>query len=278
MTKASTSRRERRRHSQMNERTTIIAVDFGHDQVITGLKAPDENGQFPNGFEFYGERGEVVVPKQIKIGSAYKRASNKLKHLTSGPADPSAIQLEPNRHLKSFAHVFAVDTNTITVGSVVVSVTASLRATHIDIDGSGAWSAQIEPLPMIEFHDARVPPERLGWRAVLQMMATFHLTGRTALIVDSELGSHDALNRREAEIVPGVLLPDEVTLVYGSSDAGTVESVGNKMLAVCDREARAVFRRIRLGDEGSASPFRRGGSECASFRHWPKPKLTSEHG
>lgn len=93
--------------------------------------------------------------------------------------------------------------------------------------------------------DAKHAPERLGWHHVVTVLELAKVTGRIALVVDSDLGSHATLNAREEELLPGFSLPPNFTLLYASADAGGTEYLANAALAMCNKQATKLIERIQ---------------------------------
>jgi hypothetical protein len=88
----------------------------------------------------------------------------------------------------------------------------------------------------------KVNPEQIGWHQIL----TKHLNSarmpdqRIAMVVDSELGFHRDINDRKKSYYMNNMLPDQLTLVYASSDADN-ETLGGKMIRMCDDMANKLF-------------------------------------
>ncbi len=243
---------ERRpRHSE-------VRVDFGRDQIITGMKVADDGT-----LAFFGPQGELVTPAHIETGSAYRRSKKDPKVLARSVMDPTTIHLDPNRALQRFAFVVAADTNTQEIQGTKVSVTASVLVSDIEIK-EPQWKATLVPQDAFEFHDAESPPERVGWADVVsRITSTPGISCPVALIVDSELGSLSAINARREPILGTFYLPDGVELLYASGDRGTAEFIGNAAIADCDRTASRLLESIRTsgmsGDyqQRAATPYRR---------------------
>lgn len=248
------------------ERMTMVWVDFGKEQVLSGMSLPNQGGELI----FYDEKGQPVRPKHIEVGVGYQRTKG-AKVITRAKSNPAVILTAVNNHLAGYSWVFAVDTNTRTVGPEAISVTAIVLLRDILVTGQ-RWSAKVVPQAFFEARDAQVPPERLGWRHLIWMIKKSYLEGQIAIFVDSELEEITGLNRRERELLPGFLLPENVVLLYASSDVGREELIGNKAIAECDREARDLIARIEAGE----APVRQFQEDmprfCRRYRLW-EPKI-----
>ncbi len=61
--------REAQKAPQRKRRMTMVWVDFGKDQVLSGMSAPNDRGEL----NFYDENGQPVAPRSIDIGVGYDR-------------------------------------------------------------------------------------------------------------------------------------------------------------------------------------------------------------
>ena len=178
------------------------------------------------------------------------------KTLSRVPQTEKEISFSSGDALKrNFDFVVAVDTNTRTIHGKQVSVTGVATAKHMIMPGPKGlvdyWKFDV-PF-CIEFVEVKAKPENLGWMAALeQLQVNGHIAAgpKIGMIVDSDLGNIPAYNSRKKEIVPGTLLPENVQLVYASSDAGK-ENLANKVLAIADSASSQVFSAIQSG----AVPF-----------------------
>ncbi|WP_411879909.1 hypothetical protein [Polaromonas sp. YR568] len=91
-------------------------------------------------------------------------------------------------------------------------------------------------------------PERAGMLALaLEHSNTLgDLALKRALVTDSDLGLHDAINARTMPLYGEVLLPPNFTLLYASGDTGTEAT--NRILAFCDKQAKATLRDMIAGN------------------------------
>ena len=260
------SKRKRARSKQVRKpRASEIRVDFGRPQVISGIHEADGGT-----LTFFGEQGEVVKPVRIEVGSVYTRPTKTPKVLTREPGEPGSIQLDLNQALLRFAFVIAVDTNTVVIDENGVSISVAVLIRDIEIAGQ-RWSAKLVPQDAFEFHDAAMPPERIGWwDAIRRFTAHPDVRGPIALVVDSELGAIAAINAREQPILDGFYLPEGVQLVYGCGDRGTQEFVSNAAIADCDRVASRLLDRVRK-ESPSGAYLQAVDAPYARYRYWRAP-------
>ena len=247
-------------------RASEIRVDFGRAQVLSGMHVSDDGT-----LTFFDERGNVVEPARIEVGSAYDRPKKTPKVLARLTAQPARIQLDPNRGLSRFDFVLAVDTNTVEIGTTRVSISVPVLVRDIEIT-AGRWNAKLVPQDAFEFHDATASPERIGWwEAIKRIDSSSEVRGSVAVIVDSDLDGLATLNARREEILEGFYLPDGHELLYGCGDRGTEEYIANAAIAHCDRVARRLLARAR--DQGCSGTYVAAtGVPYVRFRYWAPPR------
>lgn len=249
-------------------RTTGLRVDFGKDQTISAMSAPNELAELV----FSDEVGGPAIPKTIEVEVTYPRAKG-AKVLTRVPMDPTAIKTDVNRSLLRYDWVFAVDTNTRQFGGELVSVSVSLLLRNFEFT-SPTWSMNATEQIVMELRNPMQPPERLGWHHVLRACNQSGISGRVAVIVDSDLGVLSALNRRVQELLPAFLLPENVTLIYASGDAGGREFMGNRAISECDRRARTILNRIQNNQSPSMGFQTNMPHYCDRYRFWTPEEIT----
>jgi hypothetical protein len=225
-----------------------------------------------------GTDGKDIVPARVEIASIYDRDSGKVKVITRGPGTPSTIHIDANQVLYPYASVIAVDTNTREIRGARVSASVMLRV--IDV---GTLAPMVQPMAAVEFHDARESPEHLGWHyAIRTLEASFSRPSEfelsqaqrrdvrrgVAIVVDSDLDALSAINGRTRPYFNDLLLPPDLTLIYGSSDVGGTEFIANKAIAQCDTIAAQLLRMIEA-DPQDDKPYEVDPSlPFARFRRW----------
>jgi hypothetical protein len=140
---------------------------------------------------------------------------------------------------------------------------------------SSAFWAIVEPknvqfgsMGAVELRNAQGNPERVAWRLMVQGGAVYQLP--VGLIVDSELGLLEAINRREEPVEGSAFLPDGWQLIYASADTGQ-ELVPNRLLRQCDRHSSEILKTIA---KDPSSTVGLNASTDESFTHdrrWPAP-------
>ena len=129
------------------------------------------------------------------------------------------------------------------VGGATVSVTMAYLIGNLQV-GDEEWHAKLVAQGAVELHDCTEPPERAGWRLMIERARRSALVGSAAVIVDSELDGLSGMNEGGELFADGWCLPQGYTLVYASADRGTVEFVGSAALARCDRVATRLLEGV----------------------------------
>jgi hypothetical protein len=239
-------------------------MDFGGPATV-GIKFGADGS-----LSFHDERGQAVSPRLVEIGKSYDRANKKSKVITRSWVNPESINLDPNKNLAAFGSVVAVDTNTDRIADTRVSISVALLMQHIVSAGprSAAWSAKLTPLPAVEFHDSADPPEIFGWLEIIERARQLGLKGQVGVVVDHDMNRLTEYNSRKAPLLLGVPLPDDITLIYASAERGTEEHIANAAMALCDRNASRILKRLKA--EGLQGDYEDGtGRSCRRYRYWP---------
>lgn len=161
-----------------------------------------------------------------------EKTVNKLFTPTGEPA------LDADAALDLFGVSVAIDTNTRLIRGRRRSVTGIVIADKI------AWGVpfcmEAADLPVGE-------EERLGWgQALVHLLrhGFLKLKESTAIVVDAHLGALESINRREQELVDGLLIPKPWKLCYASADVGA-EFRPNQLIRHADRASAAVLNYIQ---------------------------------
>lgn len=91
-------------------------------------------------------------------------------------------------------------------------------------------------------------PERAGMLALAleHCVKPGDLALKRAIVTDSDLGLHDAINAGTIPLYGDILLPPNFTLLYASGDTGTEAT--NRILAFCDKQAKTTLRAMLAGE------------------------------
>jgi len=218
-----------------------------------------------NRIEFPDSRVDFIQQQVL-----YQRGSGKDKVLSVVPgATDDGGYLETLDQLRnSVDFLFAVDTNTKAIRGRRVSfcvsywVPRALRLCGLTFPFCAYTVFEINDVIL------GINPECAGWCLVIREIAKsplWNMGCRIGVVVDSELGAIRQMNLREVPFFGNELLPENVTLIYASADAGG-NALPNRMISYCDRLAT----RIASSFEERGTPLntrQNGGSAFFGYRH-----------
>ena len=241
-----------------------VALDFNTQKVV-GVK---DGQSFP-----------LIGKNRIE----YKRSrDNKVDKILHASSSPSAdTWFSTNHQLLAYDHLIAVDTNTNHLNGSDVSITAAYHVIPRSREPEQAF-CHARVIAIFESWNVQCKPENLGWwqilHAIQQQPEDF--TGSIGLVVDSDLGKHQAFNDRTEPIVSDFYLPENVTIIYGS-DKGGAEHLSTKLIKYCHNLAADLFKNQNLvmntdnlhsGLEGVYTHFRQWDTEQMDLRSFCKIK------
>lgn len=219
-----------------NSRTAKQRIEYVSATVnaVDGKLEVTYDGQH-NGFVF-----DNLVPGSLHQKIVYERDSGKEKVLVSTPCGDEIGRFETTENLrKNFDFLFAVDTNT----RIVAEESTSISVSYFVPNSLSTYTKAIPFLPFCAFEIncivSGVNPETVGWHVLFEELRSagmFQCSKRIGVTVDSELGKLIEINRRNIPYYESHLLPDEIQLVYASSDTGK-EFIPNQKISYCDRMA-----------------------------------------
>ena len=210
-------------------------IYFGHHEKFQGLSfdRDEVSAILPS-----GERQKV---DWIFSQMEYARASKSSKILYSIPGN---AVLDLPSHLASHLDVFfAVDTNTKQIGEHKVSASSILQCRVKKINQEQI-QISTDRVAAIIFMDApNGLAEKYSWAAWVDMICSspnYKDSLRIAFITDHDLNSHSKLNAGELPIIGNFYLPNNITLLYASSDVGK-ENILNSLISMCDKHAKSIL-------------------------------------
>lgn len=243
------------------KRFVSLQMDIKNLQELEGFVL-DFNSQKILGLKD-GQPHPLIGSAQLEFKRERKNKEAKMLHSSSSAGAESYFSA--NHQLFTYDHIIAVDTNTNYVCGSSVSITAAYHfipkyITSNSLSGCGSILALLEHWNVVE------KPENLGWWQILQALreSIDFFKGKIALIVDSDLGEHQAFNSREKPIYKDFYLPKDVTIIY-ASDVGSFEHLSTKMIKYCHDIASELYKNenllinikdLRPGIEGQFSHFR----------------------
>jgi hypothetical protein len=216
------------------------------------FKATANNDGFINiGFD---EMGRLDCPEADKssvcVYKGYMRDSGKEKVISKTFSfEGMAYRSQRDHIINNFDSIAAIDTNDFKFSGRNLSISASFFCEKL----KKSASTLVEALPMPFFIIENIQPglnsEIVGWYLFIKhIVPLLKLTkaSKLALVVDSELGKHQAINCRESPYYREHLLPENIGLIYASTDTGT--DLPNNLIKECDRNSRKLYNQIQTGE------------------------------
>ncbi len=226
------------KRSKRKNRHKRVGLDFDHDVVISGI------GQNPDGsLTFFGADGNPLNIQAGFAGAGYER--------TKGPKTtfqiPDAGQAVASQAaaLKRYARIVGADTNSRTHGGETGCVSVFCQLKDLTWEGQ-KWSAEVEPLWALEFHEPQKASERIGWRHLLAWADKLGWIGvdkSLLIVVDAFLDELHDINQRRTPVIDDFMLPNGVQIAYASADVAG-DSPLNGLMTRCDRFANGVLEHV----------------------------------
>lgn len=244
-------------------RSVSVTLDMGKPVTANAFRMS------PVGDIFLLNNDEMLMHERAHVATSYLRVKGP-KVLNRVELQNDRLTTNPNSSLLKFDRLFAVDTNTKTVGSERVSVAAILLA-RLE-QKSPLCFLHFSIINCLEFRNVSENPEKIAWKKTIQLIManpSFNLDITFGLIVDSDLGNIDAYNSRTLPIVGSFYLPSNFQLLYASSDAGR-EYAANRLISECDREAALLLKAIISELPNKTSLVQVSGEPYTHYRTWNK--------
>lgn len=254
--------------------TTGTFIDLNHQIQIIELrivdmsrKKQDQENKIPREHWIIGHSSELVSeitiaydpatgtpsikeldPATLRSQIAHARDSGKDKVITSMPIDSFDCFNDGflGRMRRQYDYVIAVDTNTEQQRIDDFKVSACFISCIVEPLANIKEQIKYEHLAAYLILDAgdEGNAERIGWHLV----ATVHLNTpflkdkRIAIVTDSELGDHIAINTREKPYYRDNFLPTNMSLLY-ARDKG--DEFTNKMIKMNDINGRHFMKFVK---------------------------------
>ena len=194
--------------------------------------------------------GNVIVPESMERTISYPREKKSPKIQSKSTVSQRYLSFSGVHELTEFDSVFVIDTNTKTVRENQISV-ACFACLSFKKEGSGIRVIHEEKLNYYEFVNIPigVNPEKLAIYKVAKDVE-FSINRRSPLnvvfITDSDIQSHEPINKREVAMFGDNFLPEGCKLHYASADTGS--EWANKIIRFCDSQATQLLQSIERGE------------------------------
>jgi hypothetical protein len=221
-----------------------------HQSHVEFSVIPDENGQARVDIS---PDGRISSPQGVagtySLKRGYDRESGKRKIAFSHVGEVhGAFLSERDQLISAFSRLICLDTNTDQIGDVRVSVTALALSQNPLPKSSGDVHFEIKAYVLFDV-PIDINPEMVGLDIALRYFANRenYSEGISGIIMDSDLGKHDQINRREIPYLGNRLIPNNSKLLYASSDTG--DGFSNQVMRLCDSWAKRIMEKLRLHPE-----------------------------
>lgn len=159
------------------------------------------------------------------------------------------FSLSSNDTLRKYDVVVAIDTNDRELAGVKFSATGVIVAKWMSEATINKHVYTYETPFCIEFSALNDPREIIGWCvALVELNKRGFFSGgvKVAVVVDSYLSEIPKINARELPLYGGFFLPENLTLMYASADAGA-EYIANNLIKHADNAAKMTLDFIESG-------------------------------
>lgn len=238
--------------SEPKPRKALINVEIQGDEEIT-LGWSEAQQQFSIIIERDGKR---VSPAHSNFLSFYE-GETKNRILSDVPFSRGRdYTVCPIETVRSYDHVWAIDTNRRNAFGVTLNVAALCAIDPVSGD-------KIERIGGMLFGKTSGNAECYGWRRWIEFIQrSADPKGRYAIIVDSEFGVIEQMNKRLVPVHGQFMLPSNFTIIYASDRAAdsilnraikASHKLSNDMLKSFEKEKYAKYFED-LSDEESHKP------------------------
>lgn len=219
-----------------------FVYDLPADHKIDGVRV-DKTGWFA----FLDKEGkEIDVAGVQRLVTHERRKGPKVR--TKQALGGIRLSVDGLQELCGYHEVFVIDTSYIYHPTRRRHALACSLRLQFRPEGEHVRVHVDDELVYYDLVHAEGNPERAGMLALaLEHSNTLgDLALKRALVTDSDLGLHDAINARTMPLYGEILLPPNFTVLYASGDTGTEAT--NRILAFCDKQAKVTLRAMLAGD------------------------------
>jgi hypothetical protein len=234
-----------------------------HETYIEFVGIADEAGQIKFDIDPSGRiTSPHARPESFSLITGYERQSGKKKIVYSHGGADSAFLAEKDHLLSQCTRLACIDTNTFQVGDLRVSATClAINPAQLDF----SKNEMNFDLKRFAFFDVPIDvnPEMVALDIALHYFIPqdADTLAKWRIIVDSELGKHEEINKRQEPYLDSKILRDDIKLAYASADSG--QSLSNNLIKLCDAQAKSLMKGCQSHPEklkaiDDAYPYCRG--------------------
>ncbi len=247
--------------NERKPRTTEIIYNLGEMRTVNKIDLNTLTGEA----KFYFDDNKFDI-ESANLSLGYERPT-KRKSLNKIPLAENKFTLSADLALLDFDLLLAIDTNTVKINQNTLSVSC-LVAGKIEKVADRPFNKQLnvttlnligyEPPTVIAMWNVAEKPENLGWMTLIEAVlrsAFYNKDLKIGLIVDSDYGNLESFNKRELPIYNNFFLPQNMKMIYASSDSGSEYAV-NKLIRIADSTAnKLTSEAIELSETGKFDEF-----------------------
>lgn len=241
--------RKRDKGKSTNQRFKKVDITFANKVIVKNIKFAIDGSQLDiiGHQHFLIPQIQYIKPSFVELTAYYERVSKRkilYKYSCADTYPPGNIHWV----MKGWTRFFAIDTNTREIEGVQVSVTSVIQGYVLDT-AKGVGSYKLDTYYTEANINVAGNPETVAICKLISKVSKEFAGNenlRFGIITDSELGLIDKYNARTEFLLPGLLLPPNFHIMYATADAGRDTFMPNKMMAMCDQEAKAALASGRL--------------------------------
>lgn len=186
-----------------------------------------------------------VIIDSAKLETSYKKDSGKNKRINSTPIKSSNLSFKCDKAIfENYDVILAIDTNTKIIKNKLISVTSSyfINRPMAECNIKRRYPFDIFAAHLFVNIKSNLVPEKLGWYTIITnyVQKSFPLNYKIGIVVDCDLGVHDLINYSKAPYFEDVRLPENIQLIYASSDTRN-DSIANQLISYSDKHANDII-------------------------------------
>ncbi|MGZ5491930.1 MAG: hypothetical protein ACXWE6_14500 [Nitrososphaeraceae archaeon] len=192
---------------------------------------------------------DEAVPGTVKSCLSYKKDSGKVKAVIISHSDNKSAYFSQRRNIETqYDFIAAIDTDTMDIKGNKISITSSWFSNQNLKEGKNILTFHVLPSFILCNVRNGLNPEIIGWHMFFQyLLPLIKLKNdlcnkKIGLIVDSEQDSHANINSRKQAYYKDYFLPDNVSLLYASTDH--IDVLPNKILKSCGNSNKIIKRKL----------------------------------
>lgn len=220
----------------------VTSVSFEPGHTATGFTV--KNGRI----QVVDESGNAVSPvKTNRILFTERNKGPKVRSMLT--LENACSTIDGNIDWTNFDSVIVIDTNKIELDGEAVGVGAFMHLRFSEWHDGVLVELVTRQLNYIELTPCLGNPELQAILRVADAVScwpNFNPDGNIAIVTDTELGGHQAINRRSASLFGPYLLPRGFSLHYAGADSA--QETISRLMKMCDGFATSWSKKLAKAD------------------------------